>query len=60
MHAELGQGQQNCGDPEMTQAVGTTFAKPWGKRGLLGFTEVHVSEELEMRLMNFILESLWS
>lgn len=29
VHAGLGQGQQNCGDPEVTQTVGTAFAKPW-------------------------------
>lgn len=37
MHAGLGGGgQQNCGDLEMTWAVGTVFAKLWGERGLLG------------------------
>ena len=33
MQAGLGEGQQNCGDLETTQAVGTTFAKLWGRWG---------------------------
>lgn len=54
MRAGLEEGQQNCGDPAVTQAV-------WEReRGLLGFTEVHVGVQLEMRLLNFILQSVWS
>lgn len=58
MRAGLGEGQQNCGDPEVTQAVGTAFAKPWwGER-----SRIHRSsyEQLEMRLLNFVLASVWN
>lgn len=33
MRARLEEGQQNCGDLEMTQAVRTTFAKLAGRGG---------------------------
>lgn len=50
----LGERQQNWGDSGRTQAVGTTFAKPWREFWDSQFMWV------EMRFLNFILDSAWS